>query len=95
MKIFHILFGTTKKSLVGSGNTRQRPTRTRLAVEPLEARDVPAVGKWLPPPPGINNSLPLGLEAEVRLIDSKTNLIDPSAAEVYQDVQAVRAMKQL
>jgi hypothetical protein len=56
--------------------------RARLSVEALEAREVPAVGKWIPAPAPVAATLPLGLQAEVRLMDAPADNLASNIAEV-------------
>lgn len=49
MTFFKTLLRATRQALFGS-RTRPPANRARLNLEALEAREVPAVGKWLPPP---------------------------------------------
>jgi hypothetical protein len=90
---FKCLVRTTPKTLFWSKPKRPEK-KARLALEPLEARAVPAVGKWIPAPEVAEYDRPLGLEAQISMGLMETQ-IDSGLAEIHQDAEAAKVMREL
>ncbi|MCI0464898.1 MAG: hypothetical protein L0Z62_48875 [Gemmataceae bacterium] len=83
MTFFETLFRTTKEALFGN-KTRRPATRVRLTVEALEARAVPAVGKWFPAPSlSVDPNVPAAKEltADASLIGSTVKVVGLSTPD--------------